>query len=279
MANTISVVIPFFKRQKIFDETIQSVFAQTLKPLEIIVVDDCSGGDAIEFLKQYEPQITIIALEKNVGVSKARNIGVKAAKGEYIAFLDSDDYWSVDKLEKQYNYMQNHPEVSLTHTGCRVFYPDQTEKTYIKKPLNLLFTHLIKNSHVTPPSVMIKKQVFEDIGGFDPTFRQTEDYELSMRLITQGHLIHFIPEALTHVRLGTNDKISSNWKGFFKGHVGVVQRYKKNYVNEIGILGYYYCIVNYIEKTGYKQGKIFGKLLILIARILKLILPKPALFN
>ena len=279
MSASISVVIPFFKRQNVFDETIQSVLNQSLKPLEIIVVDDCSGGDAIEFLKQYEPMITIIALTENVGVSKARNIGVNAAKGEYIAFLDSDDYWSTDKLEKQYSYMQNNPNVSLTHTGCRVFYPDSSEKTYNDKPLNLLFTHLIKNSHVTPPSVMIKKDVFEAIGGFDPTFRQTEDYELSMRLITQGHLIHFIPEALTHVRLGTNDKISSNWKGFYTGHVGVVKRYKKFYVNEIGTLGYYYCIVNYIEKTGYKQGKLLGKFLVLFARILKVVLPKPSLFN
>ena len=279
MTPSISVVIPFFRRQHIFDETLQSVFNQTIAPLEIIVVDDCSGGDVASFFKQYESRIQIIILEKNVGVSGARNIGVKAAKGEYIAFLDSDDLWDTNKLKKQVKYMQEHENVALTHTGCRVFYPNGTEKFYIDKPLNLLFKHLIKNSHVTPPSIMIKKEIFEKLGGFDITFRQTEDYEFSMRMITQGLPIHFIPEALTHVRLGTTDKISSNWKGFYKGHVGVVKRYKQDYINEIGITGYYYCIANYIEKTGYKEGRTFGKFLVFTARILKILIPRPSLFN
>jgi len=275
----ISVIIPFYKRQSVFDETLQSVFAQTVTPIEIIVVDDASGGDAIAYLKQYEPRITVIALEKNVGVSAARNVGVKAAKGKYIAFLDSDDLWSEDKLEKQFNYLEKHTDVSLLHTGCRVFYPDKPDVIYINKPLNLLFRDLIKNSHVTPPSMMMKREDFMALGGFDPTFRQTEDYEFSMRLITKGYKIHFLPEALTHVRLGTADKISSNWKGFYNGHVGVVQKYKHFYIKEIGLIGYYYCLVNYLEKAGYKQKKILGKLMVIIAKLIKKIIPKPSIFK
>jgi len=279
MNNSISVIIPFFKRQAVFDETIQSVFKQTLQPDEIIVVDDASGGIAIDFLKQYEPRITIIQLKKNVGVSEARNIGVKSAKSEYIAFLDSDDLWSTNKLEKQLDYMKNHESASLLHTGCTVFAENKKDITYNEKPLNLSFQDLVKNSHVMMQSSIIKRSVFITLGGFDKSFRQTEDFEFSMRLIVNNYQIHFLPELLTFVRHGTNDKLSTNWKGFLTGHVGVVRKYKHFYIKEIGLIGYYYCIVNYLEKSGYKQKGYLGKGFILSAKILKLFLSKPTQLN
>jgi teichuronic acid biosynthesis glycosyltransferase TuaG len=100
----ISVVIPFFRRQAVFEETLNSALNQTYNAFEIVVVDDCSGGDATEYLQQFSEHIKIVTLTVNGGVSNARNIGVENSAGDYIAFLDSDDIWLSEKLQKQVDF-------------------------------------------------------------------------------------------------------------------------------------------------------------------------------
>src|SRR5947207_1458623 len=104
-AADISVVIPYYNREHFIDETIQSVLAQTLKPLEIIIVNDCSRESSRRYLDRYADVCNIIDLPVNVGLAGARNAGIDAALGEFIAFLDDDDLWLPQKLELQRLYM------------------------------------------------------------------------------------------------------------------------------------------------------------------------------
>ena len=264
----ISVVIPYFRREDIFDETIQSVLKQTLKPDEIIVVDDASGGNTTEFLSSYLPQIKLITLEENGGVSNARNVGVGASSGDLIAFIDSDDLWEPTKLEKQYRYLAEKPECSVVHTACVNFFPDGEKKVYDKKPLRLTVKDLIAAGHVMYQSVMMYRDVYQKFQGFDVKFRQTEDYEFTMRLVTGGVIVDFVPEPLTLIRHGREDKLSLNWKGFIKGHVGVVWKYHKFYASEEGRMSPWKHTAKYLMKGGYKQGGLLGRFIYLLGRLM-----------
>lgn len=257
---SISVVIPFFRRQHTIAMTLESVMAQTLKPLEIIVVDDASGPEALEFLSQFSDHIRLIALEKNGGVSVARNTGVQEAQGEYVAFIDSDDLWAPDKLEKQMNFLRENPECDVVHTGTTAFYLDGTEKSYLDKPLCLSKVDVADASHVMYQSTLMRRDDFIRIGGFDTSFRQTEDWEFTVRMVMNEFKVCFIPEPLVRIRHGHTDKLSLSWKGFIKGHLRVVNKHSALFREVGGPLGPYRYRAKFIVMGGYKRGGMMGRL-------------------
>ena len=112
-ASDISVIIPYYNREQYIDETVQSVLAQTLKPIEIIIVNDRSRESSRRHLDRYADTCRILDLPENVGLAAARNAGMRAARGKFIALLDDDDIWLPQKLEVQRRYMQEHPECFL----------------------------------------------------------------------------------------------------------------------------------------------------------------------
>ena len=118
----VSVIIPFFKRVDWLIEAVQSVLDQTYKDVEIIVVNDGSNEDITEFLKLYGDKIIYI-FKENGGAASARNVGLNFSSGDYIAFLDSDDVWLPDKLEKQISFMEDINAV-WSHTGYYNWYPE-----------------------------------------------------------------------------------------------------------------------------------------------------------
>lgn len=121
----ISVIIPCYNSSKTIERAIESVINQTLLPKEIIVVDDCSNDNTLELLNNFKKKnlkfnIVILSLEKNVGAASARNRAWDIAKYDFIAFLDSDDSWHNKKLEIQYNFMINNPQIVLTGHNCEI---------------------------------------------------------------------------------------------------------------------------------------------------------------
>src|SRR5262249_48283928 len=124
----VSVVITFYNREKYIDEAIESVLAQTLKPLEIIIVNDCSQESSRRYLDRYAKLCTIIDLPRNLGISGARNAGIRAARGKFIAFLDDDDLWLPRKLEIQRKFIDDHPECAIVHSAATFFYQDGREE-------------------------------------------------------------------------------------------------------------------------------------------------------
>jgi glycosyltransferase involved in cell wall biosynthesis len=207
----VSAIIPTFNRAAMAVAAIRSVFAQTYKPLECIVVDDGSADDTSSLLeKEFANKIKLIRQE-NRGVSAARNAGIKAANGCFIAFLDSDDTWLPEKTEKQTAWFAGHPDGLICQTterwirkGKRVNPP----KTHLKKEGRIFFESL-ERCMVTPSSVMLKRQLLEESGLFDESMPVCEDYDLWLR-ITCRHPVGLVREDLLVRNGGRPDQLSAN---------------------------------------------------------------------
>ena len=192
----ISVVIPSYNRKDFLKRSIDSAINQTKKPLEIIVVDDGST-DGTEAMIKSDYDFVKFIKQKNKGVSAARNIGIKVSIGEWICFLDSDDEWKKDKLEKQINAMKSNPGYKFFHSneiwiknGLRI-----NQKKKHKKYGGDIFDKCLDICRISPSSVMIDKTVFDEVGTFNEDLVVCEDYELWLR-ICDKYRVFFIDEPL-----------------------------------------------------------------------------------
>lgn len=206
----VSVVIPFYSNIKWLEEAIESVLNQTLKDFEIIVINDGSSEDDTLFLKNYSHLIKYFKIA-NGGPAKARNKGIEIAKGEFIAFLDSDDIWLPSKLEKQIDLMQKNHLV-WSHTKYEVFdeVRDKTER-FFKVIENssfkgTVFPKCLKRLHIATPCVIVRRDFFVSHKGirFSENMRYGQD-GFCWILISIDNDLGFIDEVLTQVRrLGGN---------------------------------------------------------------------------
>ena len=204
----ISVVIPTYNRVTFLKDAIDSVLAQTFLDFELIVVDDGSTDDTPKLLSSYNNKVRVIT-QTNQGPSAARNRGIETAKGEWIAFLDSDDVWKPDKLKKQVQFITDNPDTKI----C------QTEEVWIRsgKRVNPKKKHEMHSGWiyekclplciVSPSSVMIHQDVFERIGLFDETMLACEDYDLWLR-VTPHYPVFLVREQLIVKQGGHDDQQS-----------------------------------------------------------------------
>ena len=178
----VSVIIPTFNRAEVVGRAVNSVLNQTFKDFECIVVDDGSTDETDSVLREFADKIKVVKTE-NSGVSAARNTGAKLAIGKYIAFLDSDDEWKAQKLQKQLDFMQKN--------GYRI---SQTDETWVRngkfvnksakyiRPSGDIFYNCLEVCAVTPSSVMMERELFFEYCGFDETIPVCEDYDLWLRM-------------------------------------------------------------------------------------------------
>ncbi|MBI9087772.1 MAG: glycosyltransferase [Desulfobacterium sp.] len=206
----VSAIIPTFNRGWILKEAVQSVLDQKYHPLEIIVVDDGSTDDTREILHSFGDGITVL-FQENRGVSAARNLGIKHSHGELIAFLDSDDLWTPDKIARQVDFFCNNPDAVICQTeeiwirnGKRV-----NPKNKHKKLSGMIFEPSLELCLVSPSAVMIQRSLFELKGFFDEALPACEDYDLWLRIATT-HAIDLIDRACTVKRGGHDDQLSSH---------------------------------------------------------------------
>lgn len=206
-----SVVIPVYNRTDTLRSAIESVFLQTFKDYEIIVVDDGSDLSVAESLIPYMNRIHYIRHSKNRGVSAARNTGIIAAQGEYVAFLDSDDVWLPEKLKKQNDVFAKGWMVS--HTDEYWYRKDRFINQGAKHERfgGQVFTKILDICRISPSSCAVNKSVFKKCGLFDENMRVCEDYDLWLRIANEFH-INYIQEKLIIKRAVTEDQLSASIK-------------------------------------------------------------------
>ena len=209
----ISVVIPTYNRIALVERAIDSVLRQSIKPFDIIVVDDGSDDGTSEMIKKKYRSINLVQ-QQNSGVSAARNNGIKHAKGDWISLLDSDDEWTEKKLENQANKLIKNPDYHFCHTneiwirnGVRV-----NQKKRHQKYGGYIFDKCLDICRISPSSTLFKKNILEHVGWFDTQLPVCEDYDLWLR-ITADYKILFVDEPLIIKYGGHTDQLSQSVEG------------------------------------------------------------------
>ncbi len=206
----VSVVIPVYDGGRFIRDAVNSVLNQTFKDYEIIVVDDGSVDDTKEVLSSYGNRIKYI-YQSNRGVSAARNRGIRASKGEYIAFLDQDDLWLPRKLELQVKYLGEHPTVGLVFSDTQSVavgkLPAFDRRFVNKRAFQIsrphrgkVFRDLFVQNFVPTLTVVVRKICFDKVGLFDPSVDSAEDYDMWLR-IARFFSLDYIDQPLATYRM------------------------------------------------------------------------------
>ncbi len=207
-----SIIIPTYNRCDFVCEAIDSVRKQTFEDFELIVVDDGSTDGTESAVRDIDDPRLRYMRQPNRGVSAARNVGVANSCGPLIAFLDSDDLWLPEKLAVQLRFMEQNPEVSICQTeelwhrkGRRV-----NPKVKHQKRSGWIFADCLPLCIVSPSAVMMRRDAFDALGGFDEGLAACEDYDLWLRASLR-YEIRTLPDALIVKRGGHADQLSGQW--------------------------------------------------------------------
>jgi glycosyltransferase involved in cell wall biosynthesis len=219
----VSVVIPSFNRQACLRRAIDSVIAQSYRPIEIIVVDDGSTDGTIDTFTGLECGVPFLfhPLESNMGAAIARNRGVELANGPFIAFLDSDDLWHPEKIARQMAALAQHGE---TYGGCYtgiLSLDEQGQPCGISRATDEGDIHAALLNHNVVGStscVLVRRDLLLQQGGFLPGLRSCQDWELWTRL---ARITRFacVPELLTTLIIATQGRITSSGRNRLSGHL------------------------------------------------------------
>lgn len=225
----VSVVIPVFNAEEFIADTVESALSQTYPNVEILAVDDGSSDSSAQILSEFGESIRYLSRE-NGGPAAARNTGISAARGTYIAFLDADDLWEPDKLAAQVELMEHNPEVGLVHTGSVVFdstreYPFRSKQLPKLMAPSEAFPALFSGNFISTSTVLARSKLFSSLGSFDESmdFFAVEDYDMWLRFACNAG-IGFIPEPLLRYRLHA-EGISKNINRSYRNETNVINKW------------------------------------------------------
>ena len=225
---TVTVIIPTFNRASIVGRAIRSVLGQTYQDWELIVVDDCSTDGAEQAVRSFsDNRIKYIRHDQNRGGGAARNTGIRCAQGEYVAFLDSDDEWLPEKLQKELGvFRDSDPTVVLVYTGKMML--DETGRVLeIRMPTKSgwVYEALLDWNFIGSCSrAMVKKQALERVAGFDEKFVAHQDSDLWLRVAKVSRVAP-VPNCLVKRYMGS-DQITGSLRRICEGRERILQKYR-----------------------------------------------------
>jgi glycosyltransferase involved in cell wall biosynthesis len=221
----VSVVIPTFNRSRKVTRAISSVLGQSYPGAQVIVVDDGSADDTPAALEPFRDEIEYLRLPSNLGVSAARNRGIRQATAPLIAFLDSDDYWLPEKLSVQVAFFEAHPDIRICQTdeiwirrGRRV----NPRKKHLK-PSGDIFESSLRLCLVSPSAVMLRRSLLDEVGGFDESLPVCEDYDLWLRIACR-YPVPLIREPLVIKEGGASDQLSARYRGMDRFRIRAIEK-------------------------------------------------------
>ena len=226
----ISIVIPTFNRIGSLPRALDSALNQTYQPSEIIVVDNGSSDGTTKLLRERYPSIRLLT-KKKLGVSAARNKGIRHSKFQWIALLDSDDAWDKTKLEKQKNALvSSQDQFRLVHTD-EIWIRNGNKFNQMKKHQKFggdIFNNCLSLCCISPSSVLINKNIFKEVGYFDESLPVCEDYDLWLKICSQEKIL-FINQKLTFKYGGHKDQLSKTYWGMDRFRIKSLENLILNY--------------------------------------------------
>ena len=241
----ITVVIPTYNRIGVIQRAIESVLNQTRPADQIIVVDDGStDGTATLLEKTYGNQLTLTSLPENMGVSAARNHGIRKSTGDWIALLDSDDEWIKTKLATQQAALEQashvlcHTEEIWIRNGSRV----NAMNKHTKRG-GYIFQYCLPLCVISPSSVLIDKKIFDDVGYFDETLPACEDYDLWLKICAR-HPVLFVPTPQLIKYGGHQDQLSRQHWGMDRFRIkAMINRLEEGHLTDDQIKQTHECLL------------------------------------
>ena len=209
----VSVIIPVYNASKYLERTLQAIFSQTYKNLEIVIVDDRSKDNSAEIVAKYRsehPEIVYHLQEQNMGAAVARNTALEMAKGRYVAFLDSDDVWLSEKIERQLDLMKE-KDAAFSYTAIEMIDEDDNlikSKLKVKEQINYRF--LLHNTMIATSSVVVDRAKLGDFRM--PLRRSGQDYATWLQLLRDGTIAYGINEVFVRYRRSGNSLSSNKFK-------------------------------------------------------------------
>jgi glycosyltransferase involved in cell wall biosynthesis len=220
----VSVIVPTYNRVEMLTRAVESVLAQTYQQFEVVIVDDGSTDTTPKIFAQSKPPVRYV-WQQHAGVSSARNRGMSEAKGDLIAFLDSDDMWDGGKLAVQVEFFEANFDAMVCQTqeiwirnGVRV-----NPKKKHQKPSGWIFTECLSLCVVSPSAVMMRKSVFDEVGWFDERLPVCEDYDMWLRVALRFP-IFLIDQPLVTKYGGHDDQLSHSEWGIDRYRVAALEK-------------------------------------------------------
>ena len=231
-SSTISTVIPTLDRRHTLCRAINSVLKQTIPADEIIIIDNGSTDGTLDMIQSEFPMVRF-ASQIKPGVSAARNMGISLANSKWVALLDSDDAWEPNKLEKQIELSIDNSNSRLIHTD-EIWYRNGRRVNQMKKHKKRggnIFEDCLPLCCISPSSVLMRKDLFDDIGLFDEKLPVCEDYDMWLR-ITSKESISYVDEPLTIKYGGHEDQLSSKFWGMDRFRIQSLEKLlNREYLN------------------------------------------------
>lgn len=284
--SSIDVIIPVYNGEKFIERAISSILSQTYLPTRILVIDDGSIDGTADILRKIKtdldqkdgPKIELLK-GNHLGPSAARNIGIKEVSADYVAFLDADDEWLPNKLEKQINLFTNSAN-NLGMVYCKTIVCEYCLDGSIKSerasdPKQMLrgniFDILLKSNYeIRSPSLFILPSiVVKDVGLFDENLKSAEDWDYSIS-IAQKYSIDYVDDYLVKMWNEPNSNTKSNWR-MLKGFIRLYKKWERYYSNEIkndlaDRVGYYLFGLPFVPKMPKHRKSVLGKIRKIISK-------------
>lgn len=208
MKDLVTIIMPCYNANSYIKEAIESVISQSFKNWELLIIDDCSYDNGMIIAENYSKQddrIKVYKNDKNLGVSKTRNRGINLAKGNFIAFLDSDDFYIKDKLQLQINFLQNNKDVDLCATSYEIVDEKSSKiKDYLINDKCLKYNDLLKENVIGCSTVLAKSEVLKS-NNFISDFKH-EDFALWLYLIRKGYKLYTLSNITTKYRFSKGSR-------------------------------------------------------------------------
>ncbi len=214
----ISVIMPAYNGSGTIAESLESVFAQTLKDYELIVVDDASTDDTVKVVERYGSSVKLIRRTTNSGICEvARSQGIASSRGRYCAFIDQDDLWAPEKLEHQVGFMERHPEFPLSHHYVNVIDAagavQEIRHDGRIPPSGPCARQLLEHCFVTISSIMVRGKLWMEAGNPASASSPNTDFEYFLNLLRRFPTgFGFIPEVLGSYRRAAQGMSRNRWK-------------------------------------------------------------------
>lgn len=227
---TVSVIIPVYNAVASLQRALDSVLSQTYPGItEVIVADDGSHDDPRRFLCDHFPDVIYMS-QSNQGPSAARNLGVRHATGEFIAFLDSDDEWLAEKVSRQVEVFRQQPDLALLLTQCNYVYPNGEHRRPPQHSLPDLYRVQMSDFvsrrfraeaelRFTPSTWLVKRETYTQLGGLDPDWRVMEDWHFLLRFLQQGFSLGLLTKPLVNYHFSPGSLMKSVDPAVFRSAV------------------------------------------------------------